>query len=409
MQRQTYNISFACCEHKKSKKTGLSPLKAIIIINGERTTFNLLRKERPEDFKKAMASNKTNDIRNYCYAIEKQLDECANRMVMAGMPLTARALKAEYLFNGSSYSLTRLNADYLEEIKHRKMHQSVKRKYELGMASFIEVVGNKEIHQVNMADCKKWLAAMQAKYEQSTVYGYFTKVKSFFIYACDCNIIQKNPFGSLKTSRGFKPKDVLSANDYLRIKNSHYYYPRLERAKDIFIFACGSGLGWTDMRKLKPTDFTQIDGKWCIVKPRQKTGIQYVSVLLPDAVEVAKKYNFDFATVLISNQKINQNLKDIQCHCNVKSVDSLSFYCARHYYIQTLTLAGVSAAAIMKSAGHTNFKQTYEYTNLSKTDVVKEISRHINFEVKEQTPTQTLNHFAKSSTYSSTDGIFDFE
>ena len=376
-KRQTYCISFACRQAKAAKKNGLSPIQVIIIINGERVCFNLPKKESPEDFKKAMASNRTNPIRDYCYAVEKRLDECADKLVMENMPLTAAGLKQEYLFGNGAYRLERLKQDYLAEAADRNLTKRTMERYKDSIEIFIKVNGNKEIHTVTTNDCKKFLQHLTSNYQQSTVYGLFTKCKAFFIYACDCNIIPKNPFGSIKTGRGFVPKDILSDEDYKAIKDADLYFWRMERVRDLFVFACNSGLAWTDCYHLKPEDFTEIEGKWCISKPRVKSNIPYVSVILPDGVEIAKKYNFDFSALQISNQKTNMSLKDVQMHCNVKSVDSLSFHCARHYYIQKLTRAGVNAMAIMRSAGHTNIFQTFEYTNLSKADVVNEVQRHI--------------------------------
>lgn len=376
MCRQTYCVSFAC-RTAKADKAGKAYISAIIIINGERVTFNLPRKECPEEFKKAMASNRTNPIRDYCYAIEKRIDECANRLALEGQPVTAYGVKQEYMFGNGIYRLERLKTDFLAEAEGRKLTKRTIDRYRDSMDIFIKLNGNKEIHTVTLADCKKYMQHITANFEQSTAYGLFTKCKSFFIYACDCNIIQKNPFGSLKTGRGAKHMDILSDEDYDMIKKADMPFWRMERIRDLFIFACNSGLAWTDCNHLTPDDFTEIDGHYCVTKPRVKTGVPYVSALLPDGLEIAKKYNFDFKSLCISNQHTNLNLKDIQAHCNVHSVESLTFHCARHYYIQKLTRAGVNAMAIMKAAGHTNIYQTYGYTNLSKADVVKEVNRHI--------------------------------
>ena len=376
MCRQTYCISFAC-RQAKTDKEGRAPLSAIIVINGERTTFTLPRKENPAEFKKAMASSRTNPIRDYCYAIEKRIDECADRLVMEGLPVTAQSVKQEYMFGNGIYRLERLKTEYLVEAKERNLTKRTLDRYRDSMDIFIKLNGNKEIHTVTMADCKKFLSYITSNFEQSTAYGLFTKCKSFFIYACDSNIIDKNPFGSLKTGRGAKHMDILSDEDYEMIKNLDMPFWRMERVRDLFIFACNSGLAWTDCKHLTPSDFTEINGCYCVAKPRVKNGVPYVSAVLPDGVEIAKKYNFDFQSLCISNQHTNLNLKDIQAHCGVMSVDSLTFHCARHFYIQKLTRAGVNAMAVMKAAGHTNIYQTYGYTNLSKADIINEVNRHI--------------------------------
>ena len=73
--RQTYCVSFACYK-QRADKTGNAPIKAIIVINGQRTTFNLPRKEKPDEFEKAMSTKRSNDIKSYCETVRQRLDNC---------------------------------------------------------------------------------------------------------------------------------------------------------------------------------------------------------------------------------------------------------------------------------------------------------------------------------------------
>lgn len=375
--RNTYCVSFAC-RKAKTDKAGKAYISAIIIINGQRTTFNLPRKEKPEDFDKAMASRRSNEIKSYCETVRQRLDKCANEMSMQDYPLTAANLK-EWYFNGhsASYRLTRLRDEYLSVVEKRGVRKQAWYKYMFAMDSLIAEIGDKEIKSVTNADIRKWLDTVKAKFEPSTVYGYFTKLKSFFIYAYNDEKIDRNPFGSIRVGRGIKTVDILSEEDYQAILQSEFDIWRIQRIRDIFIFACNSGLAWTDCYHLKPSDFVEKDGHLCIQKPRVKTGIPYNSIILPDGAEIAKKYNFDFASLQISNQRTNQSLKDIQSHCKVKSVESLTFHCARHYYINKLIASGVAPAVVSKCAGHTNFVQSYNYSNLNLNDMINEVGRHI--------------------------------
>lgn len=375
--RNTYRISFAC-RQAKTDKTGKSCLSVIIVINGERTTFNLPRKEKPEDFKKAMAGKRSNDLKSYCETVRQRLDACANEMVMQDCPLTAANLK-EWYFNGhsSSYRLTRLRDEYLAVVEKRGVRKQAYNKYLFAMDSLISEIGDKETKAVTNADIRIWLSSVKAKFEPSTVYGYFTKLKSFFIYAYNDEKIDRNPFGNIRVGRGIKTVDILSDRDYKAIRQSDYDFACLNRIRDIFVFACNSGLAWTDCYHLRPEDFVEKDGCLCIQKPRVKTGIPYNSVILPDGVEIAKKYNYDFSALQISNQRTNQSLKDIAAHCGVLSVPSLTFHCARHYYINKLIASGVAPAVVSKCAGHTNFTQSYNYSNLNLSDMINEVGKHI--------------------------------
>lgn len=376
--RNTFSITFAC-RKAKTDKSGKAPLSVIIVINGQRTTFNLPRKEQPKDFDKAMAARKANDIKAYCETIRQRLNDCANSMTVQDCSLTPQSLK-EWYFNGhcASYRLSKLKAEYLSVVQRRNVRRQAYEKYQAAIDSLISQIGDKEIKAVTNADIRIWLDYVKGKYEASTVYGYFTKLKSFFIFAYNAEKIDRNPFGNLRVGRGIKAVDILSDEDYKAITDAEFEFSRLQRIKDIFIFACNSGLSWTDCFHLRPEDFVEKDGHLCLCKPRIKTGVDYNAVILPDGVEIAKKYNYDFSALQISNQKTNMSLKDIATHCGVKSVPSLTFHCARHYYINKLIASGVAPAIVSKCAGHTNFVQSYSYSNLNLGDMINEVSRHIN-------------------------------
>lgn len=375
--RNTYCISFAC-RKAKADKAGKSFISAIIVINGQRTTFNLPRKENPSEWEKAMASKRSNEIKTYCETVRQRLDECANDMMLQDYPLTAANLK-DWFLNGhsASYRLSKLRSEYLSVVEKRGVRNTAYFKYQFAIDSLIGVIGDKEIKAVTNADIRKWLDTVNAKFEPSTVYGYFTKLKSFFIYAYNDEKIDRNPFGNLKVGRGVKTVEILSDEDYQEIAKSEYDIWRIQRIKDLFIFACNSGLAWTDCYNLKPQDFVEKDGALCVVKDRVKTGVPYNAIVLSDGAEIARKYNYDFSSLQVSNQRTNQSLKDIAAHCKVKSVPSLTFHCARHYYINKLIASGVSPAVVSKCAGHTNFKQSYSYSNLKIGDLIAEVQKHI--------------------------------
>lgn len=375
--RNTYCISFAC-RKAKTDKAGKSFISTIIIINGERTSFNLPRKETPADFEKAMSSKRNSEVKAFCETVRQRLDKCASEITLQDIVLTPATLKEWYL-NGhcASYRLSKLREDYLAVVRKRGVREQGVFKYQFAIDSLIEEIGDKEIKAVTNADIRKWLASTNSKFEPSTVYGYFTKLKSFFIYAYNDEKIDRNPFGNLKVGRGIKTVDILSDEDYQSIVKSEYDIWRIQRIKDLFVFACNSGLAWTDCYHLKPEDFVEKDGVLCVVKDRVKTGVPYNAIVLPDGAEIARKYNYDFSSLQVSNQRTNQSLKDIESHCKVKSVPSLTFHCARHYYINKLIALGVSPAVVSKCAGHTNFKQSYAYSNLKIGDLIAEVQKHL--------------------------------
>ena len=97
--RQTFSISFYCRKSKADKK-GLAPIELSIVINGERTYLRLPRKERPEEFARAMESKRDNEMKVYCENQRVRLNSIVEDMQFADIEITAENLKECYRRGG---------------------------------------------------------------------------------------------------------------------------------------------------------------------------------------------------------------------------------------------------------------------------------------------------------------------
>ena len=80
-------------------------------------------------------------------------------------------------------------------------------------------------------------------------------------------------------------------------------------ARDLFIFQMFTGLGYADTQVFDLSQYREIDGKWRYVGERVKTGVPYVSQLLPPVVDVLKRNGW--REPKMNNQRYNQMLKAI--------------------------------------------------------------------------------------------------
>ena len=143
----------------------------------------------------------------------------------------------------------------------------------------------------------------------------------------------------------------------------------------MFIFACGSGLSFADCIELEARDFTIREGKLCIFKQRQKTGVRFYSVLLPWAVDIYQKYAGDFSSLKLSNQKVNQYLKEVQDACGIDM--SLHFHLARHFYAMYLLNKKVPITSVQKAIGHSQLSMTSHYAKALESTVIDDIANII--------------------------------
>ena len=192
----------------------------------------------------------------------------------------------------------------------------------------------------------------------------FKKITNFCIKN---SYITKDPFVGFKIS--FKKTNrVYINNEELYILKNIKLNNSLNKVRDIFLFACYTGLSYIDLYNLNIKNIQiGIDNlKWLFIK-RQKTDIPSNVPILPPALIILNKYliqnNINRIFPMISNQKTNRSLKEIAHLCNFNK--KLTFHSARHTFATTITLTnGVPIETVSKMLGHNNIKTTQIYARV---------------------------------------------
>lgn len=376
--RTTFSISYYC-RASKAGKNGLAPIELGITINGTRKFINLPRKCSPKIFG---YKRRPKDLEDYMSLMRSRINEICNQMIANGEPITTEALREYVRFGGyKSYTVGDMVDGFLA-IKRKDYNNDIitygqYNKY-LNTAKIIYDYAprEKEVTVFTPALMQTIYTDLNGKYKNETMCGYMTRIKSFIKYALDNGKLTVNPMSGLKVTKARRNIELLSEGDFSSILAFHSDIERLMKVRDIFLFACGSGLGYVDICNLTPEDFQVVEGSMCIIKRRHKTDIEFVSVLLPCAQHIAKKHNYDLKSLMISNQRLNSYLKEIQDLCKVKSVPSLHFYLGRHYYANHLLNSGVRAEIVSKALGHSSYKILLRnYATVEHKTTVAEISK----------------------------------
>ena len=139
---------------------------------------------------------------------------------------------------------------------------------------------------------------------------------------------------------------------------------QVDMARDLFIFQMYTGLAYIDTQRFDATQYREVDGKWKFIGERVKTGVPYVSMLLPPVVEVLKKY--DWHVPIMNNQKYNQLLKAIGM---VIGIERLHSHMGRHTFGTWMLSQGVKIENVSRMMGHTNITQTQRYAKVLAKDV----------------------------------------
>jgi integrase/recombinase XerD len=166
-----------------------------------------------------------------------------------------------------------------------------------------------------------------------------------------------------------------------RILDKEFEQGTLKVTRDIFVFACYTGLAYADVKALKQDHLrTGIDGgKWIYMR-RRKTDTQVRIPLLEEAQIILERYrthpkvdNQEILLPVYSNQKTNQYLREIAEAVNLGK--RLSFHAARHTFATTVTLAnGVPIETVSKLLGHHKISTTQIYARVVDTKISNDIN-----------------------------------
>ncbi|MDO5971912.1 site-specific integrase [Flavivirga aquimarina] len=178
----------------------------------------------------------------------------------------------------------------------------------------------------------------------------------------------KGPFENYKLRFEKVKTEYLSHEELKLISKTYFGKEGVEKSRDVFLFACYTGLSYIDVKALKVDNMVKgVDGNDWLCLDRTKTSENLRIPLLPKAKEIINKYKSGIGLGIgrellpvESNQKININLKIMSKACGVKK--RVTFHVARHTFATTVTLSnGVPIETVSKLLGHTRLKTTQIY------------------------------------------------
>ena len=204
----------------------------------------------------------------------------------------------------------------------------------------------------------------------NTSVNYIKCLKTVMMPAIKNGTLYNDPFFGSKITSKVVSRGFLSMEELGKIENLKDLPGGILQARDIFLFACYTGMAYIDIKQFSRKHLVaESDGSMCIHKPRQKTGIISIIPLLPVAQRILESYSptgnaQDFRWSVITNQKINEHLKSIQTQAGIKQ--DLFFHLARHTFATTITLSnGVPLETVSKMLGHSNISMTQRYAKIS--------------------------------------------
>ena len=214
----------------------------------------------------------------------------------------------------------------------------------------------------------------QAKLGDKAVESYHKGLRAMLNRALKMGKITANPYDRLRGEFVSKRRDVV---DYLTEEQMQKILAiepvsgsQVAMARDLFIFQMYTGLGYADTQVFDLSQYREVDGKWRFIGKRVKTGVPYVSMLLPPVVEMLKRNGWRVPRM--NNQRYNQMLKAIGM---VIGIERLHSHMGRHTFATWMLSQGAKIENVSRMLGHTDIKMTQRYAEVLAKDVYDDFEK----------------------------------
>jgi integrase len=228
--------------------------------------------------------------------------------------------------------------------------------------------------KLKLSDVTKKLLEGYTKYlvEEAGLSGetpqnYFARLKKIFKDAYEHGFISKNPADGIKFTKNTNAdkihKNVLDEKELKILYKSDCKYPELKKA---FLFACGTGLGLSEIHKLK---WKNIDNGFLKTERSKNTNPVHFKLkdhLLklvgkPKKPEESVFNLMDKKGKKMTNNSVNGRLEKWMKKAGIEK--DITFYCGRHTFGTQLLIHGAKLKTVSELMSHADIRTTMRYVN----------------------------------------------
>lgn len=397
VMKSKLNLSVSYYTRNNKQSEGDSPVMLRVSLNGKRSSFGQIGMElKPIYLKKNRVTSKHPNAKE----LNKRLIDLENRIFFLAEHLFSKGqlslLSIKEELNGKKKSQQYVSAIFDELINEKEQELqagkivvgSVNRYHNFARVfmSFIAYKYHRNdlrIQEITKDIIREYEAYLHSVlgYSHNTLIKYMRFLIKTTRRGIELGLIDQDPFKGIsyqdkETDRGFLDEKEVALLIKTPIVDEHLSFIR-----DTFIFACFTGLSYSDVANLTSNNLCSFNGeKWILIR-RQKTDVSSKIPLLPQAQEILEKYK-DYETSdgrllpLPCNQVINRHLKQIQAICGIEK--KLTFHMARHSFATLALCKGVSIETVGQVLGHKWLKTTQIYAKVLPSKVAAEMNQMAN-------------------------------
>lgn len=164
---------------------------------------------------------------------------------------------------------------------------------------------------------------------------------------------------------------ALTISEINKIINCENLNPDMQRIRDVFVFACYTGLRYSDIRLFNQSYIQELNNIKCLVFYAKKTGNKSVIPIFPEVQKILDRNNGTLPK-RVTSQKFNIALKEV---CKLSGIteniqvaklkglekiieikpkyEVISSHCGRRTFVTIMSVLGLTSKEISLMSGHT--------------------------------------------------------
>ena len=370
---------------KRAKTEGTGTIEVRVTVARRTIYISTGVRVREKEWKAGMVVNRPDaPVLNERLAIIYEIvDREANRCIRDGESINADALKAKVWPVKEAASDEPKFMEWVEkQVEQLTVAYGTRKQYRTlahRLHEFGEMQRWHDVTAENICAFDAWLHHRQKKdgstLIDSAVFKYHRSLKALLNRAVTFQKIERNPYELLrgKFKRGdrenveYLTENEMQAIEQLEIPDDDL----LRQSRDLFVFQMYTGLSYSDAEAFDISQYRKDGDTYTRIGERIKTGVAYVSQLLPPAIRVIEKYGMK--TPQIENHVYNRALKAIGISAGIKI--PLHSHLARHTFATWMLRNGAKIENVSRMLGHTNIRQTQRYAKVMAESVHEEFAK----------------------------------
>lgn len=357
---------------KQIKKHGTGTLEIRLTVARHAYYISTGVRVRDKEWKVGRIVNRpdSDTLNDRLATIYEIVEREANRCIKNGQPINIEAIKSKIWPEKDAMSSDHTFLDWLDhQTEILNLSEGTIKHYvtlHTRLVEFGRIMTWEDITAENVCEFDAWLHKRKLSTGEAitdaAVYKYHKCFKAILNRALIFDKIEKNPYEKLKFRRGESENiEYLTEDEMKKIQKMRL--PKdspIAIARDLFIFQMFTGLAYSDTQSFDFSKYKKVKGKWINTGERMKTGVPYISSLLPPVVAVLEKYNFRVPK--IDNSDYNQLLKLIGSMAGIET--KMHTHLARHTFATYMLKQGVKVENLRQMLGHKNIRQTMRYAKV---------------------------------------------